>query len=253
MILPPAASNASAATPASTPATSAELVAFPGPPAGRAAWLAATLRERLWSGFYRPHHWIRENSLRAEFGLSNGPVREALQLLVAEGLLERVPYCGIRVVQLSDRELIELFQLRLGLLELAAELAARRADPEALAQAPQVLDQVRRDLMAQPPGHLMGWLVAASGNRELQKSWERLAGRSRLYVYESARRAADPAPMTRLAEKLVAAIVAGKPGKARRALRRLTRHQIAELGLALMPADDEALELESETAEEGDA
>lgn len=216
---------------------SAELVAFPGPPAGRAAWLAGVLRERLWSGFYRPHQWIRENALRAEFGLSNGPVREALQLLVAEGLLERVPYCGIRAVKLSDRELLELFQLRLALLEMAAELAARRADPAALAQAPRVLEQVRKNLKARPrpaPGHLMGWVVEASGNRELAKSWERLAGQSRLYIYESARRAADPDAMTRYAEELVAAIVAARPARARRAVRALTQHQIQDLGLDLL-------------------
>src|SRR5882757_3265505 len=99
----------------------AEIVTLPQPPAGRAEWLAGVLRQRLWNGDYRPHQWIRENALRAEFGLSNGPVREALQSLVAEGLLERVPYCGIRVLALSDREVVELFQLRLALLELAAE------------------------------------------------------------------------------------------------------------------------------------
>src|SRR5215472_14784231 len=119
---------------------SATVVPF-GPPAGRAAWLAQVLRERLWRGGYRPHQWIRESSLRGEFGLSNGPVREALQLLVAEGLLERVPYCGIRVIALDERELVELFQLRLALLEIAAELAALRRDPAMRAAAPQVKEQ----------------------------------------------------------------------------------------------------------------
>lgn len=212
------------------------VVAFPGPPVGRAAWLADTLRERLWSGLYRPHQWIREQTLRSEFGLSNGPVREALQLLVAEGLLERVPYCGIRVVALSDRELIELFQLRLALLEVAAELASRRADPATLAEAPAVRAQVRENLTAEPrpaPGHLMGWVVAASGNQALAKSWEKLAGQSRLYIYEAQRRAADPAAMTRDAEALITAIVTGRPGQARKAMRRLTQHQLRDLGLDL--------------------
>lgn len=213
------------------PATSA--------PGGRAAWLARLLRERLWSGAYRPHQWIREAGLRAEFGLSNGPVREALQALVAEGLLERVPYCGIRVVALDAEEIVALFQLRLGLLEIAAELAALRRDAEALAAAPSVLAQVRQNADAEPrpaPGHLMGWLVEASGNRALAQSWERLAGQSRMYIYESARRAADPQAMMRDAEALVAAVVAGQPARARKAIRLLTEHQIKDLGLALLPA-----------------
>jgi len=217
-------------------AHTAEIVDFPQPPAGRAEWLAGVLRERLWNGDYRPHQWIRENSLRAEYGLSNGPVREALQALVAEGLLERVPYCGIRVVALSDREIVELFQLRSALLELAAELAARRADKDALARAPEVLAQVRRNLRAEPrpaPGHLMGWVVEASGNRQLARSWERLAGQARMYVYESSRRAANPGAMTRHAEDLIAAIVAGRPAQARKAVRLLTQHQVKDLGLDL--------------------
>jgi DNA-binding FadR family transcriptional regulator len=151
-----------------------EVITFPPPPGGRAVWLAGVLRQRLWGGAYRPHQWIRENSLRTEFGLSNGPVREALQLLVAEGLLERVPYCGIRVCALSDHEVVELFQVRLALLELAAELAARRVDPAALARGPSVLEQVRHNMFVTPgpaPGHLTGWVLEASGNLHLMRSW----------------------------------------------------------------------------------
>jgi DNA-binding GntR family transcriptional regulator len=207
-------------------------------PGGRAEWLAALLRERLWSGVYRPHQWLREAVLRAEFSLSNGPVREALQMLVAEGLLERVPYCGIRVVALDDREIVALFQLRLAVLEIAAELAALLGDRAALAAAPSVLEQVRRnagDRNRPAPGHLMDWLIAASGNGALARAWERLAGRSRMYVYESARRAGDLRAMTRHAEALVAAVVAGRPAQARRAVRLLTESQVKDLGLALLP------------------
>jgi DNA-binding GntR family transcriptional regulator len=219
--------------PAPTPGTSSA-----GVPAGRAEWLAGLLRERLWSGVYRPHQWLREAMLRAEFGLSNGPVREALQMLVAEGLLERVPYCGIRVVALDDREVVALFQLRLAVLEIAAELAALQGARAALAAAPAVLEQVRRNAGEQnrpAPGHLTDWLIAASGNGELAQAWERLAGRSRMYVYESARRAGD-LQATRHAEALVAAVVAGRPAEARKAVRLLTESQIKDLGLALLPS-----------------
>jgi DNA-binding GntR family transcriptional regulator len=208
-------------------------------PGGRAEWLARLLRERLWNGAYRPHQWMRETTLRGEFGLSNGPVREALQLLVAEGLLERVPYCGIRVVALSEQEIVALFQLRLALLEIAAELAALRGDEAALAATPAVLAQVRQNATAPrrpAPGHLMGWLVDAAGNREIARSWERVAGQSRLYLNEAARRASDPKVMMRQAEALVAAVVAGQPAKARQAIRLLTEHQLSDLGLALLPA-----------------
>jgi DNA-binding GntR family transcriptional regulator len=201
--------------------------------------LLRVLRERLWSGAYKPHQWIREAALRKEFGFSNGPVREALQSLVAEGLLERVPYCGIRVIALNQRELVEAFQLRLGLLEIAAELAARRRDRRAIAKAPAILGQVRKNGADGPrpaAGHLMGWLIEAAGNRELAAAWERLAGKTRMYIYPM-RQTADRATMTRHAEALVEAVVAGRSARARKTVRLLTEHQLAYLGLALLPTN----------------
>lgn len=202
-------------------------------PRGRADFLAAILRERLWNGDYRPGHWIREHALRAEFGFSNGPVREALQALVAEGLLERVPYSGIRVATLTNRQIVELFQLRLALLELAAELAARRADPAARAAADQVIAEARRNWTdgTRPfTGHLMQWLVDAAGNEALAKEWGKVAGQSRMYVYDAVRRSADPAIH---AEALVAKVVAGDATGAREAVRKLTRQQVEDLGLEI--------------------
>ena len=46
------------------------------------AHLASVLRERIVTGVYAPGEWIRESLLAQEFGYSNGPIREALQLLV---------------------------------------------------------------------------------------------------------------------------------------------------------------------------
>ena len=206
-------------------------------PLGRAEWLARILRQRLWNGEYPPDAWLRENALRAEFGLSNGPVREALQALVAEGLLERVPYSGIRVVTLSEREIVDLFQLRCGLLELAAELAARRGDRAARAAAPEVLERAHwtwADPSRPFTGHLMEWLVDAAGNPAFRVAWDRVASQSRRYVYEAVRRAPDKSRNVTLVERLVQAVVAGDAGAARAAVRALTRDQMRELGLDLV-------------------
>ncbi|MCB2001946.1 MAG: GntR family transcriptional regulator, partial [Rhodoferax sp.] len=74
------------------------------------AHLASVLRERIVTGVYAPGEWIRESLLAQEFGYSNGPIREALQLLVGEGLLVRATWRGVRVVELSGREIVEIFQ-----------------------------------------------------------------------------------------------------------------------------------------------
>ena len=80
----------------------------------RTGWLAGILRERILGGVYQPGERIREVQLRTEFGFSNGPIREALQAIVADGLAERAPWHGVRVKRLDEQQLIDLFQVRLG-------------------------------------------------------------------------------------------------------------------------------------------
>ena len=90
----------------------------------RASWLADILRERVIDGTYAPGDRIREAMLQQEFGFSNGPIREALQRLVADGLAQRAPWQGVRVIALGAQEIVDLFELRSALLEYAAERAA---------------------------------------------------------------------------------------------------------------------------------
>ena len=57
----------------------------------RADWLADILRKRVMAGVYKPGERIRESTLQQEFGISNGPTREALQKIVVDGISERLP------------------------------------------------------------------------------------------------------------------------------------------------------------------
>lgn len=174
----------------------------PTPPAeqpvfSRTDWLTAVLRDRIAKGAYRPGERIREAELQLEFDLSNGPVREALQRLVADGILDRSPWRGIKVIELGQAEIFKLFQLRLALLEYAAELAARRADPVVLAQAETVwanlhkaLSKVKRGNLELTSAELIEWILHGAGNNYMLQIWEKTLIPSRMYVYESMRRAA---------------------------------------------------------------
>src|SRR4051812_20714424 len=96
----------------------------PPPTMSRGEWLADIAKDRILNGAYPPGDRIRESDLQQEFGFSNGPVREALQLVVAATLAERSPWQGVRVVTLSPAEIGELFQVRTALLEYISERAA---------------------------------------------------------------------------------------------------------------------------------
>ena len=81
------------------------------------------LLERIITGGYKPGDWLRQEEIASQLGVSMTPVREALDLLDAAGLAERVPYRGVRVPQPSHEEIAESFVTRL-LLEKAVNRAA---------------------------------------------------------------------------------------------------------------------------------
>ena len=95
-------------------------------------WVADRLRTEILEGQRRPGDWLRQESVAREEGVSQTPVREALKQLVADGLLEHVPYRGIRVVTLSIEDAEDLYASRAVLEPMAARHAAREITPEEL-------------------------------------------------------------------------------------------------------------------------
>lgn len=217
----------------------AEKKPFKAPPS-IAESIVAILRDRLAGGVYPPGSWIRESALAEEFQFSNGPIREALQTLVNDGLLVREPWKGVRVISLDDDEIVEMFQLRLALLELAAELAAQHATNNDITEARHLLAEMnqvleRGDIDAQMPlgGALSQWLCACSGNERLKENWSRLTYQTRMYIYASLRDAKDLRLIALLWHELIDAIEERDGLKARTAVRKLTRRTLDDLQLSL--------------------
>jgi DNA-binding GntR family transcriptional regulator len=202
----------------------------------RTAWLANIIRERILDGTYRPGQWIREVQLRSEFGFSNGPIREALQAMVADGLAERAPWQGVRVKTLSERELIELFQVRLALLEYTSELAALNVSPRVCESAELLKRELRSafnefDKSGSHPsfnGSLSQWLLNSAGNQTLQAIWDKTMQQTLIYVNASWARS-HGRKSRKIIEALIDAICAGKVSAARAAARELTQQTLVDL------------------------
>lgn len=77
--------------------------------------IAARLSERIIAGNYSPGQRIMEQAVSAEFGVSRGPVREALRLLEKDGLVTILPRRGAQVTRLSIAEVREIFDIRAAL------------------------------------------------------------------------------------------------------------------------------------------
>lgn len=206
-------------------------------PFSKADAVTEAVRQRILFGVYRPGEAIREAALQAEFAVSNAPVRSALQRLAVEGVVTRSAQHGARVTDLSEGELLQRFEIRIALVETAAQFAARRADPSVLQEADALRSSLdaaftgmksgRFELMN---GQLMGWVFRASGNRHLLDMWNRTQHVERVYTYESMRRtaAANTAP---LQYRLVDAIKDRKVDAARDVARTLTLQVLRDLDL----------------------
>ena len=78
--------------------------------------------------------WLRQERLARQLGVSHTPIREALKQLEVEGLVEHVPYRGVRVVEFSLGDVIDIYAMRCALEGLAAAAAATHLDDAELAE-----------------------------------------------------------------------------------------------------------------------
>lgn len=131
---------------------------------------------------------IKELTLAARLGISRGPVREACRSLVQVGLLEFRANRGFFVRKLTHKEVVDLYDLRAGLMRLAGELAARHATPEQverLRMLVDVMDSARTEGDAAQFRHLNAEfhaaLVTAADNGRLQAVYAGLSKEARLF------------------------------------------------------------------------
>ena len=89
--------------------------------------VAELLRQRIFRRELEPGSWIDEVKLAQEYGISRTPLREALKVLAAEGLVTMKVRRGAYVTEVSERDLSDVYHL-LALLESdAAAVVAERA------------------------------------------------------------------------------------------------------------------------------
>jgi DNA-binding GntR family transcriptional regulator len=204
------------------------------------------LRDAIIDGRLTPGQWLRQEALAQELGISQMPVREALKRLVGEGLAERIAYRGVRVVEFSPADIVDMFAMRLVLESLAvryatpllpaAELARLKANlDEAAGYTGQEQMAYRRKLNDE--FHLA--ICRASGHRYLIRQVEALwSWFPSVMLYEGMRRQ-EALSATRLAREqaehraILAALEQGDADRAEAATRQHIRNLLQELSEVL--------------------
>ncbi|MCE9647787.1 MAG: GntR family transcriptional regulator [Chloroflexi bacterium] len=102
------------------------------------------LHRHIIAGKYGPGDWLRQEDIASQMGVSMTPVREALDLLVASGLAERVPYRGVRVREMSTKDIVEAYGMRLVLEAMIARDAALNITPDQISGLKKILDEMKK-------------------------------------------------------------------------------------------------------------
>jgi len=103
-----------------------------------------SLVEKIISGKYKSGDWLRQEDIASQLDVSMTPVREALDLLAAAGLAERVPYRGVRVPQPSVEEIAESYAMRLLLEKSVSRAAAINREQAHVDELKRIVNQSKK-------------------------------------------------------------------------------------------------------------
>lgn len=103
------------------------------------------MRREIVEGQIPPGSKMSEPELARRYGISRGPLREAMRRLESSSLVVRRANVGARVIELSSPQLLDLYYLREALEGLAARLAAERMSAAEIDELRRVLDTHEQD------------------------------------------------------------------------------------------------------------
>lgn len=196
----------------------------PIPAQTRADHAIVTLRDIILSGAIAPGTPLREIQLSRELAISRGPLREALQRLEEEGLVQREPFRGSFVAEVSIARLTEIEHLRTVLEPYAAvsalsELQEGQAH-DRLVEAVEALEAAANsgDSAASINAHLAVHhsIYTASNNKVLSDLWLSWQNQMRLFMAVDQRRLGDLVEIAAAHRALLTVIESGDVKAVRR-------------------------------------
>jgi DNA-binding GntR family transcriptional regulator len=198
----------------------------PSPMLRRALYqdVAERLRQQIFARELEPGHWIDEQKIAADFGISRTPLREALKVLAVEGLVTMKVRRGAYVTEMSKDDVQQVYHV-LALLEsdAAGVVAARASDAqraELAALHERLEKQARqRDAFFATNEQFHMALLRMAGNRWAEQLVTDLRKVMKLNRHHSLFKQGRLAESLAEHRALMAAIAAKKPQEATRLMR----------------------------------
>ncbi len=107
-----------------------------------------TLKEQILTQQIELGARVRDEELAEQLGVSRTPVREALRILIRDGLVETFPRSQTRVRTFTEHDLEEIFDIRIALESMAAKAAARHITPSEISRLRNAFDRSEAGLRA---------------------------------------------------------------------------------------------------------
>jgi DNA-binding GntR family transcriptional regulator len=178
--------------------------------------IADKLRELIVEAHIKPGDPIIEMDLATQLGVSRAPLREALQILNSEGLIEVIPYHKTTVRNLTRRDITELYSLRSALESLAMRQIIKQGDPQSIA----VLEAHYEEMLAAADNgeaarasaldhQFHTTMIMLSNNKLLIKTWGQVSQRVRQVLALRDPQRTDIRKIARSHRVLIDAIIAG--------------------------------------------
>jgi DNA-binding GntR family transcriptional regulator len=153
-----------------------------------------TIRDRICLLEYTPGSLLRESALAAEFGVSRTPIREIMQRLTQEGLVESRNGVGTLVKPLDFDEIEDIYEMRLRIAPLIGELSPRPVFASHIARTDALLGHARAIVMDFDLreywniNHDLHFIVGELiGNVALAEMWDRFYFQAARMWYDLAR------------------------------------------------------------------
>jgi DNA-binding GntR family transcriptional regulator len=150
------------------------------------ARIADLLRAEILAGAFPPHAQLTEADLARQLQVSRGPIREAMQRLIQEGLLRSERNRGVFVVALGYDDARDVYLAR-GVVEgAAAAIVARQAPAEAILKLQGLVDRLAESIghpWSEVIAHDLAFheaLVDAAGSIRLSRMFRTLVAETRL-------------------------------------------------------------------------
>jgi len=150
--------------------------------------LVEELRDAIILGEYVPGQHLRLEDIATRFDISTTPVREALRDLEVEGLVSIFPHRGAVVTQLSADDLLDIYEVRATLEEMATRLAVPNMGEDTFAQLELYIEQMDNHLgelatLVKLNHNFHFTLYCASGRRHLCELTSLLRHRTQHYLH----------------------------------------------------------------------